>query len=175
MTKINFIPMKIAIISDTHDNITNLEKFLNWARINNIEALIHAGDVSAPSVLSKTLAPNFSGSIHLIFGNVGDPMLLKKVAEELKNVNYYGEAGMFEINGLSIALVHQPERAESYIASGGFDLVIYGHTHQSEIKRVGNTMVINPGTLGGLFNEPTFAVYDTVAREANIFQLNNLS
>ena len=30
-------------------------------------------------------------------------------------------------------------------ASGKYDLVIYGHTHKQDIRKVGDTLVINPG------------------------------
>ena len=47
--------MKIAIISDTHDNVPNLEKFLAWAKENKIEQIIHCGDLCAPSILKNIL------------------------------------------------------------------------------------------------------------------------
>ena len=54
--------MKILIISDSHDNIAKFwKRFLAWAKENNVDALIHAGDLSAPSILGKVIAPNFSG------------------------------------------------------------------------------------------------------------------
>jgi predicted phosphodiesterase len=40
--------MKLAIISDTHDNLANLEKFLtSWAKENRIETIIHCGDIAS--------------------------------------------------------------------------------------------------------------------------------
>lgn len=153
--------MKILIISDSHDNIANLEKVLAWAKENNVDALIHAGDLSAPSILGKVIAPNFSGPIHLILGNVGDPILAKVVADKFPQVKYYGEQGEFEIDGKKIALAHEPAKAESLIDSGNYDLVVYGHTHQAEVRTAGATLVVNPGTVGGLFAPATFVVYNT--------------
>ena len=160
--------MKILIISDSHDNVVNLEKVLAWAKENGVEALIHAGDLSAPSILGKVIAPNFSGSIHLVLGNVGDSILTKVVADKFSQVKYYGEQGEFELAGKKIALAHEPAKAEPLINSGKYDLVIYGHTHQAEVKTVGPTLVVNPGTLGGLFAPATFAVYNTDTGAAEI-------
>ena len=163
--------MKIAIISDSHDNVKNLEKFLALAKEKDIEALIHAGDISAPSVLDRTIAPNFSGPVHIICGNVGDPDLLETVARKYPHISYYGETGQFEIDGKKIALAHEPKNGEMYIGANYFDLVVYGHTHKPEIKKQGKTTIINPGTLGGLWNSPTFAIYDTSTGKAEIKKL----
>jgi predicted phosphodiesterase len=39
--------MLIGIISDTHDNVENLEKFLSWAKTYQIDQILHAGDLCA--------------------------------------------------------------------------------------------------------------------------------
>lgn len=163
--------MKALIISDSHDNVANLEKVLGWAKENSVETLVHAGDLSAPSILGKVIAPNFSGPIHLVLGNVGDSVLTKVVADKFSQVKYYGEQGEFELAGKKIALAHEPAKAEPFINSGKCDLVIYGHTHQAEVKTVGQTLVVNPGTVGGLFAPATFAVYNTETDTAEIKEL----
>ena len=42
-------------------------------------------------------------------------------------------------------MTHLHNDIEEVVASGLYDLVIYGHTHSQDIRRVGKTMVINPG------------------------------
>jgi len=152
--------MKIAIISDTHDNVPNLEKALAWMKENNIEQLIHCGDLCAPSILIKTLAPNFSGAIHMVFGNVEDRELTFAKAKDFSNVKHYGDLGETEIGGKRIAFIHYPEKAKELAESGKYDLVFYGHNHKPWEETVGNCRLVNPGTLAGLFNKATFAVYD---------------
>ena len=61
--------MKIAIISDTHDNLLNLGKFFDFARIKKIEAIIHCGDTAHGETLEEILK-NFGGRIYLRFGNM---------------------------------------------------------------------------------------------------------
>jgi len=153
--------MKIAIISDTHDNIPNLEKFLNWAKNNEIETIIHGGDLCAPGTLKMVLAPGFSGKIYLIHGNVSDRELLEKVAKEFENVEFFGDFGEIEVDHKKIAFVHRPEEGKKLAESGKYDLVFYGHNHKPWEEKIGKTRLINPGTLAGMFNRATFAVYDT--------------
>ena len=60
--------MKIAIISDTHDNLKNLEKFLSWLKKEGGSILIHCGDVCRMDTLLK-ISQDFEGKIYLVFGN----------------------------------------------------------------------------------------------------------
>ena len=60
--------MTIAIVSDSHDNVPNIEKFLIWANLNSIEMIIHCGDIAAPSMVDKFFAPKFPSQIHLVYG-----------------------------------------------------------------------------------------------------------
>lgn len=162
--------MHIAIISDTHDNIPNLEKFLNWAKDNKIEAIIHCGDLCAPAFLTKVLAPNFSGQIHLIYGNVGDREKLTAEVKDFPNVKFYGDFGEIELDNKKIAFVHQPEEAKKMAETGKYDLVFYGHNHKPWIQKMRieadhnqrkSALLVNPGNLAGMFYKATFAIYDT--------------
>jgi hypothetical protein len=153
--------MKIAIISDIHDNLTNLEKFLDWAKENEIEELFICGDLCAPATLVRVLAPGFTGKIRLVFGNVCDRDLEQEKAGELKNVIHYGDLAEFEIDGKMVAMVHFPNKAKELAESEKFDFVFYGHSHKPWIEQVGKTILANPGTLSGMFYEATFAVWNT--------------
>ncbi len=166
--------MKIAIISDTHDNVPNLEKALKWMKENKIEQLIHCGDLCAPSILISTLAPNFDGPIHMVFGNVEDRDLTPQKAADFSHVTHYGDQAEVEIDTKKIAFVHFPDKAKELAQSGNYDLVFYGHNHKPWEEKVGETRLINPGTLGGLFQKATFAVYDTETDELELKILEKL-
>lgn len=166
--------MKIAIISDTHDNVPNLEKALKWMKENNIEQLIHCGDLCAPSILISVLAPNFSGPIHMVFGNVEDRNLTPKKAAEFSHVKHYGDQGEAEIGGKKIAFVHYPEKGRELAESGKYNLVFYGHNHKPWEETIGKTKLVNPGTLAGLFTKATFAVYDTESDKLELKILEKL-
>jgi putative phosphoesterase len=177
--------MKIAIISDTHDNIPNLEKALKWMKENKIEQLIHCGDLCAPSVLAKVIAPNFPGRIHLVFGNVEDRDLTPQFAANFNHVKHYGDLGEATIDGKKIAFVHYPEKAKELAQTGSpraksrgeaskYDLVFYGHNHRPWEEKIGQTRLINPGTLSGMFAKATFAVYNTKNDELELKILERL-
>jgi predicted phosphodiesterase len=52
-------------------------------------------------------------------------------------------------------------------------VVICGHTHKTQNKKVGKTLVINPGTANGWFfgYKATAAVFDTKTRELEFLTL----
>jgi len=161
--------MKVAIISDIHDNIVNLEKCLAWCRENKIEELIMCGDLCAPATLVRVLAPKFSGKIHMVFGNVSDRELELEKAKEIAHVIHYGDLGEFEVDGKKVAITHYPVEAKKLAQSGKFDFVFYGHSHEPWIDTSASlvrgskkiTQMVNPGTLAGMFQKATFAVWDT--------------
>ncbi len=41
-----------------------------------------------------------------------------------------------------------PEEERRRMASGGEDLVVYGHSHYPSLWRIGHTLVVNPGSVG---------------------------
>lgn len=166
--------MKIAIISDSHDNLPNIEKFLGWAKKNNVEMNIHCGDLAAPAVIKKEFGPKFDGPFHFVHGNVADRELNVKIAGEFPNVTCHGDAGELTVDGIKIAFCHYPPQAEELARTGKYDLVFYGHDHTPWEKTIGNTRMLNPGTLAGMFNKPTFAVYDTKTKKAELILLETL-
>ena len=166
--------MKILIVSDSHDNVPNIEKALAWAKGKGINTLIHAGDLSAPGVMKNSIAPNFEGTIYIICGSVCDRTLLKEVCASFPKVKYIGDEGSFTVADKKVFLTHYPEIAEKAFSTRGYDLVIHGHTHKSYIKKEGTEILLNPGTLGGLYNIATFAVYDSELCEAEIIELDRL-
>ncbi len=166
--------MLVGIFSDSHDNLVNLQKFLDYAKDNNFAALIFCGDLCAPATLKKVIIPSFTGPVHMIFGNVADRELLPKVVAEFPSVRLYGDEGEFMIDELNIAINHYPNEAKKLAVSGKYNFVFYGHDHKPWLQTIGQTVLANPGTLAGMFNKATFAILDTTTRELSLKILENL-
>ena len=55
---------------------------------------------------------------------------------------------------------------------GGFDLVLFGHTHKPTTMRVRQALVLNPGASAALFGgKGTCAVVDLETMEARILEI----
>jgi predicted phosphodiesterase len=94
---------KIAIVSDSHDNLPNIEKFLSWVKKNKIKTIIHCGDLAAPSIIAKEFGPKFKGQFHFIHGNVADRELNEKLAADFDNITCHGDMGELKIDKKKIA------------------------------------------------------------------------
>lgn len=153
--------MKIAVLSDSHDNIWNLEKALKQVAGLDCEVLLFLGDFCAPFTL-KQIAEGFSGPIHAVFGNNdGDPFLLSQIASGFDHVTLYGQYAELDLGGKTIAINHYPDISKRIAESGAFNAVFSGHDHQKYVHQIGNTVWANPGEIMGRFGEPSFGVYET--------------
>lgn len=160
--------MFLAIISDTHDNIPNIEKFLSWAKENKIETIIHCGDIAAPSMIMELFGPA-EIEFYCVFGNVADRELLPQVCKKFAHTKCYGDQGELELEKHQIAFCHFPKTAKELAATNKYNLVFYGHTHKPWMETLPNDcQLINPGTLGGVFQKATFAVYDTQTKKLDL-------
>jgi len=166
--------MKFAIISDSHDNLPNIYKALDYIKKQDITTMIHCGDVCAPAVM-KEIAEKFNGTMHLCFGNVdGDREKMHQLKKNLANLTIHGEIGELELADKKIAFNHYPEEAKDLASSKKYDLVFYGHNHKAWEETVGETLLLNPGTLAGLFAKATFAIYDTGTNKAQLILLEKI-
>ncbi len=161
--------MKVAILSDIHDHLHNLRAF--EPVLGEAEALIFCGDFCAPFTLAA-LAELFRGPIHAVFGNNdGDQWLLSKVASRFEHVRLEGPFARLELGGRKIFVVHYPEIAEDVGASGRYALVCFGHNHQATAKKLGQTLLLNPGEVMGRFGISSIALYDTSTGEPIFYSL----
>jgi putative phosphoesterase len=159
--------MLIVIISDIHDNIANLKKCLDWCRQNQVKKMICCGDMTTLETIDY-LAANFSGEIFLVSGN----MEIYREADlaGYKNILYSGEIGLREIGGLNIGFCHQPERIGRVLklAPTEPDFIFYGHTHKPWLEHNGDTTIVNPGNIAGVFHQATFASLDTETKKLDL-------
>jgi len=156
---------KIAVFSDSHDNVWNLRKALQQAREMGADALLHCGDLCAPFTI-KIMAEAFDGPIHLVFGNNdGDGRLIQTVVEKYDHVTHYGAYAEVALFDSKIAMIHYPEPALRIAQSGQFDLVCYGHDHTQHKETIDKTLLVNPGEIMGFMHEPTWGLYDADAHD----------
>lgn len=159
--------MKICIVSDSHDNRTLLDIAVADAKAHGAEAVLHCGDVVAPTtlrVLQKHGLP-----VHVIHGNnTGDLYNTTKLSHEPDSVvNFYGQDAGIELAGKKIFIVHYPHYARAMATTGDWDMVCCGHDHRAEIDSVAtvtgtSTVFVNPGTVGGVGALPTYVFGDLV-------------
>lgn len=151
--------MKIAVLSDAHDNIWNMEKVL--PHIQDANAVIFCGDLCAPFTL-KMLAEGAPCPVHCVLGNNdGDVLLLTRIAAQTGNVTLYNPLGELPLEDGAIAFTHYEQIAAGLAATGKYRAVFFGHSHEAHTAHIGATLLANPGEVMGRFGQASFGVYDT--------------
>lgn len=154
--------MKFAIISDTHDNVANFTKALNWINKEGIQLVLHCGDITSQETVDEVLK-SFQGEIKFVRGN-GD-FALDEIPEKIE----------MEADGKRIFFNHYPEISKKAAESGKYDIAFYGHTHKPWAEKIGKCILANPGEIAGQRFEPSFAVYDTKNEKLELKILKILS
>ena len=132
---------KIALISDTHfqsmaDAVPLVER-LRRSCFRDVDAVIHAGDMVHPDV-SLLFADLPFYAVQGNMDNVVPAVPLQRI---------------IEIDGWRIGVMHgwgarhdlEP-RLLAQFAGEKIDCLVYGHSHQPVCHRVGEMLVINPGS-----------------------------
>jgi len=171
--------MKICILSDSHDNRPFLEAAVCDAKAAGAEAVLHCGDVVAPSTL-EVLKP-FNLPVHVIHGNnVGDAYMMGRIASRAANrTTYYGQDAGITLGKRRIFLVHYPHYAEAMATTGDWDLVCCGHDHKVDVRSIDNitgksTWLVNPGTVGGIKAPATWVLGDLETMTFSIKQVPDM-
>ena len=160
--------MKIGVVADTHDNLPLLRQALARLKERGAELVLHAGDFVSPFVA----LPFQEAKLRMIgvFGNNdGDKLYLWERFSQVGELHFGPHE--LELAGRRILLMHEPRALEALIASGKYDLIVYGHTHEVDL-RPGPPLVLNPGECGGwLSGRPTCALVDLATLQAEIIPL----
>ena len=162
--------MLVVIVSDIHDNEVNLEKCLAWAKRKRAEELICCGDVTNSRTLAL-LAEGFLGLVHLVRGNMD--IYRAEETKKFANIKYYGRVGIFTIQGVKVGACHEPYFIAN-ILEKKVDYVFYGHTHKPWIEQKEGAIIANPGTLSGMFQQATLAVWDTETGKLELKRVDSL-
>jgi putative phosphoesterase len=160
--------MKVCILSDSHDHIPLLDAAVAEAHAAGAEVVLHCGDVVAPSTLEGLGKHGLP--VHVIHGNnTGDLYTLGRLAARPGGlIHYHGMDAALELGGRRIFLVHYPHYARAMAATGDWDLVCCGHSHKPAQEALPNlrgrtTLLVNPGTVGGVGNAPATYVLGDLA------------
>jgi len=121
----------LGLISDTH----GLLRPEALAALRGSHAIIHAGDVGDPAILSrlKDIAP-----VHAVRGNVDTEAWSQSLPKDVS----------IELAGTNIYVLHNLEHLDLSPRAAGIQIVISGHTHKPESYSRDGVLYINPGSAG---------------------------
>jgi uncharacterized protein len=161
--------MKIGIIADTHDNLPQIKKAVEIFNQEKVELVLHAGDFVSPFTCLEF--KNLNCPLKGVFGNNdGDKIYLQ---EKFKGIGeLFPEPYKTNINHKNIIMLHLEKLIDDLAESQKYEVIIYGHTHRSDLRKIGKTLIVNPGECGGwLTGKSTIALLDLEKLEAKIINL----
>ena len=122
---------KMGILSDTH----GLLRAEVVSALSDCDIIIHAGDVGDSTVLEELgrIAP-----VHAVKGNTD----MGKWAQALPLTD------CIEFQGHFIYVLHEIDRLDLDPGAAKFEMVIFGHSHEPELKKKDSVIYLNPGSAG---------------------------
>ena len=162
--------MLVGVVSDTHDNASVVDAAAAAFERTGADAVVPCGDVVAPF----SAAP-FDGdwAFHAVRGNNDGEWALADTVREFGT--YHGEFGAPTFDGTEFAVYHGTSEpiVDVLVASGDYDYVCRGHTHERVHEERDGTVHLNPGGVPVPGHEagPTALIVDTDSDEVTAHEL----
>ena len=163
--------MKIGVLSDTHDQLTNMLLVLAVCRERGIKTLIHCGDLTG-----LEMVPFFEG-FRVIYttGNMDFATgTIKKQFEKQGEDNFVGPVFKGQLNGVAVAATHShiESKVMDLVSHQRYQWIFHGHTHQRRDEVIRGARIINPGALGGLGKESrSFCIVDLAGNDVEFIMV----
>lgn len=161
--------MKIGIMADSHDNVPMIRRAVECFNAEEVALVIHAGDIIAPFSVQELAGLNCR--VVAVFGNNDGERL--GVAQRFAACGeIHPKLAEVELGRRQIVVVHENDGVAALAAGGFYDVVIYGHTHEIDVRRE-QSLIINPGETGGwVTGRFTVALLDLETLEVEIRELS---
>ena len=141
--------MLIGVVSDTHNNVKNIIKIINIFNKEEVDFVIHTGDISKADTLK--LFKDLNCPLLGVFGNNDREEIGLKEVCLLYNFNFQEPPLAINIEKRKIVIFHEPDQIERYIEKNkDIDLVLHGHTHRHREEVHNKITYFNPGESAGL-------------------------
>ncbi len=169
--------MLVGVMSDSHDNLSKIDSAVKAFTEAKVDMIIHLGDYIAPFSLARVLKSGIR-FIGVLGNNDGERLGLKEIASKAGQ-ELYDPPYEMTINGKRILLLHgfgPRDRTvgivEKIARGGGYHVILYGHTHEVDVRVEGGTLILNPGEVfGGLSGRSTVAILDLDRMEAKVIDI----
>ena len=140
--------MFVGVVSDTHNNIKNIKKIICLFNEEQVDLVIHTGDISKAETLR--IFSELDAPLVGVFGN-NDRIEegLEEVCVEY-NFNFQEPPLSLTLENKKVAVFHEPELIDDYIKDHkDTDLILHGHTHRYREEKIDKTVYFNPGESAG--------------------------
>jgi putative phosphoesterase len=190
--------MKVGVVSDVHNNVAALAYALD--RLSDCALKLNLGDLVFeykvdPEIIRLAQSADLLGIVgnheKTILKHPASSLLTKLAPDAVEFLESLPASRALEIGGRMLHVAHgapwddpdDPRCAYVYernraamerVAEVEADIILLGHTHVPMLARVGDKLVVNPGSCGdarGAQNRLTFAELDFARGVASVFAI----
>jgi hypothetical protein len=143
--------VRIAVVSDTHNNLRNVTRIVELLNAARVERVVHTGDITQAKtldVLARLHAPLVG-----VYGNNDERETLAPIAARHAMQLVEGHLS-FEAAGRRVGVIHDPGHIDDALLSA-HDLVLHGHNHRLVLERRAGALLFNPGECAGFLEGHT--------------------
>jgi len=167
--------MRLAIISDIHENFHNLFRALEEMEKRGVEQILCLGDLMNAGI-AKILVHHHIPTFMIWGNNDGEKVDIVKASyregsQLTVSLNTYD---FLERGGKKIFISHYDDLAKPMAESGRYNAVFFGHNHIVSKEQVGKCHLVNPGEIcAQKSGKATMAIYDTEDNSVDLITLEN--
>jgi hypothetical protein len=141
--------MLIGVVSDTHNNLKNIEKIISLFNGELVELVIHTGDIANANSLK--LFQKLNSKMIGVYGNNDRNEIGLQEIVEFNSFEFQNPPKLIRLHNRNIAIFHEPDEIEAYISEQqGIDIVLHGHTHRYREEILDKILYFNPGESAGM-------------------------
>ncbi len=156
--------MKIGVVSDTHNNLKNIEIIIDLFNDEKVPIVIHTGDITNADTLEQFSKLN-SELIGVYGNNDRNESGLEEVAKK-NNFKFQEPPRRLNLYDRQIVIFHEPDNIDQFLSENKLiQVVLYGHTHRYENYTKNGVLYFNPGESAGMLKG---------SNAIGILDLNNL-
>ena len=138
--------MKIGIVSDTHNNLKNVQRIVELFNASGVERVIHTGDITQAKTID--VFAELTMPMYGVYGNNDEERDTLLAAVERHGFYFQDPPFVLEWAQRSIMVVHDPLEFEGHLDNSN-DLALHGHTHLYRYEQRQTQVMFNPGECAG--------------------------
>jgi len=141
--------MQIGIVSDTHNNLKNIDKIISLFNEERVSTVIHSGDIASARSLEKF--SELKCKLVGVYGNNDRNEIGLKEVAEINNFLFREPPNLLTLDDRNLAIFHEPDLIDDFLMQNeNIDVVVHGHTHRYRKEIINGVLFFNPGECAGM-------------------------
>ena len=145
-TEVTSPPVRIGVVSDTHNHVANVQEIVALFNRAGVERVVHTGDITQAKTLD--VFAGLEAPLHGVFGN--NDLERKSLDAAISRYGFQFQEPPLRLEWAErrLVVVHDPRDLERRRADE-HDVSLHGHTHLHLCEREAGRLVFNPGECAG--------------------------